>query len=209
MPFARAFTYIQLCGDLFVGIPVNGIQYKYGMGSRRQLPYQLQYAGRIYFFNYTVIDKRLFRHIQLQLAKPAALFYMVQGFIDDYFLKPTMEISFRRVKGADASEHLDKSMAQDVGRLLLIGSIAHGNSHSKGIQLPVQLFLRLSVAVEAIKDDVSKILFQLPFFVVNSSCKYGRCNAPYIQFFGIVQFVVEPDIPLDQIHNGDDAVIGA
>jgi hypothetical protein len=55
----------------------------------------------------------------------------------------------------DTSEHLYKGMAKDIPRLVLVDSIAHGNGHGKAIQLPVQLFLRLSTALAAIKDDVS------------------------------------------------------
>ncbi len=130
------------------------------MGSRRQLPYQLQYAGRSYFLNNAVIDRWLFGHIQLQAPKPAALFYMVQGFIDDYFLKPAVEIPLLRVKGVDTSEHFDKSMPENIGSLMFVGSIAHGDNHGKAIKLPVQLFLRHSFAVPAIPDNIDKILLQ-------------------------------------------------
>ena len=124
------------------------------MGSRRQLPYQLQDAGRVYFLNNAVIDKWLFGHIQLQAAKPAALFYMVQGFIDDYFLKPAVEISLLRVKGVDTSEHFDKSVPENIGSLMFVDSVSHGDSHAKAIKLPVQLFLRYSFAIPAITDNM-------------------------------------------------------
>jgi hypothetical protein len=107
------------------------------MGSRRQLPYQLEDAGRVYLLNNVVIDKRLFHHIELQAAKPTALLYMVEGFVDDYFLNPTMEISLSRVKGVDASEHFDKSVPEDIGSLMFVDSIAHRDSHGKAIKQPV------------------------------------------------------------------------
>jgi hypothetical protein len=130
------------------------------MGSRRQLPDQLQYAGRVYFLNNAVIDKGLFGHIQLQAAKPAAPFYMVQGFVDDYLLKPAVEISLLRVKGVDASEHFYKSVPENISSLMLIDGIAHGDSHGKAIKPPVQLFLRYSFAAPAITDNIDKILLQ-------------------------------------------------
>jgi len=82
----------------------------------------LQYTSRIYLFNNAVIDKRLFRDIQLQATKTAALLYMVQGFIDDYFLKPAVEFPFVGSKELMLLKHFDKSMAQDVGRLMFVGS---------------------------------------------------------------------------------------
>lgn len=107
------------------------------MGSRRQLPYQLQYGRCICFFNNTVIYKGFFYGIELQAGKAAALFYLIQRFVDDYFFQPAVKITFRCIEGVNASEHFYKSMAQDVGRLMFVDGIAHGNGHSEAVQEPV------------------------------------------------------------------------
>jgi hypothetical protein len=64
-----------------------------------------------------------------------------------------VKISFRRIKGMDAPEHFYKSMTQDIGRLIFIDSIAHGNGHTKAIQLPEELLLRLPAAIAALNND--------------------------------------------------------
>jgi len=179
------------------------------MGSPRQLPYQLKDGGCICCFDNVAVDKGLFYGVKLQACKSAALFDVVQRLIDDYFLQPAVKISFCCIVGLDTPEHLYKGMAQDISRLMFVGGITHSNRHGKAIELPVQLFLRLSIAIAAIKNDVSKILFQLPLFVDYFSCKYRRCDSADSQFFRIFQFVVEPDIPVYQINNRDHSVIGA
>lgn len=64
-----------------------------------------------------------------------------------------MKIAFGFVECMDAPEHLHKCVCQDISCFMLINSIAHGNSYGKAIELPVQLFLRLSIATTAVRDD--------------------------------------------------------
>ena len=179
------------------------------MRSPRQLSYQLKYGRRIYRFNNIVVDNRLFYGVEHEVCELAALLYVVQRFIDNYFFQPAVKIPFRCIEGTDTPEHLYKGMAQDIARLMFVDGIAHSDSHGKAIKLPVQLLLRFSIAVAAVKDNVDKILFQLPFFVVHPSGKDSRRDTAYIQFLRILQLVVEPDIPVDHIDDGDHAIVRA
>ena len=179
------------------------------MRSAWQLPYQLQDGGRVYSLDNVAVNVRLFCGVGHEVGKMTSLPDVIERFIDDDPFQPAVKIPFRRIIALDAPEHFYKGMAQDIPRLMLINGIAHGNSHGKAIKPPVQLLLRLSIAVAAIMDDVSKLLFQSPFFVAYSSCKNGRGNAPDIQLVRIIQVVIEPDIHVYHIHDGDHPVIGA
>ena len=124
------------------------------MGSRRQLPDQLQYSCCICFFNNAVINKGFFRCIKFKAGKAATLLYMIYCFIDNYSFQPPMKISFGCIVGVYAPEHLYKSRSQYIARFLFTGSITHSNRHSKAIKLPVQLFLCFSLAVTAINYNI-------------------------------------------------------
>src|SRR5687767_8715694 len=119
-------------------IAVNGKKHKDRMCGGWQLPDQLYYLRGICFFYDSIIDKWLVGCFQFAMAEPAALFYMIQRFVDDDLFEPGMKGTFGFVKRMNAPEHFYKSMAQYISCFLRIGGITHGYSHGKCVMLPVQ-----------------------------------------------------------------------